>query len=1212
MKNTALIRHDILAALLGLAAVASANAEASTYSVDFAAGAKDCTFGNYQERTPWAVVSTNGRYEVEFTRPTPATAKDKDTSWSLTTGAFAVTPGEEFVVELGMSGHLMLATYVNPGARIEWLDEAGKPIMSVDALGKDVPLSSPLNMPMRKWDLGDSRTFDKGIVPDVARKARIFFGADWPDLNYRERIGIHKVAYYGHKRGEKWALDDIDAPELELLTPTPTSNRHAAIRFRLTDATGVDYGKLVCEINGRRLAADELRRDGEAFVYEPKAPWPAERQVSIKVDCADVNGFAATEWGFVSITTNRLRHAKWTVRDDGVLLQDGKPFFPLGITSIHAAPWCDNNLDRGIAELKSNGVNCVHTYMVRHRPNNEQSLHYDELVAAAEKYGMTFMAEPAFRRGEMKVRDALIASNTIHGLTSAGQFGWGIGDDTSRLQTPRELKRLHRQCKASDPDLLTISVDALCAAVKQAPYVPFADVLVLENYPIRKPEPQPDEMALQAQTIENGWESVKMSGCKNRAVLAMPQTFKGWSSWKRYPTEDELRCEMYLSLACRARGIIAYTSYNYNGNEGAFNNPQTKREFLGLVREIAALIPSLVLADAPEQPQVTIVSGPKHDALGAPSVRCLLKEDGLLILANAAPDGVEAEIRLPDGRTLCRTLKRFAGWAERTAKPAIEFENPLPRRHMGKRRCGTYNNLELAFPGMLSTEDARLGMFLHKLRTTIFDTRRIFFINSRPIVCCHNWIRDHVQQMKGWKHWEHRPADFLNYIIDTQREDGQFFELVKQMDDRHWQYVEKDSYRLYPEDHLSLVRLDLEADVEYLVVEGAWQYYRMTGDDAWLARVLPRLEKGINYQTSDQWRWEPSLGLCIRPYTIDTWDFTNDEFSQTNRCIRGKSLCAMHGDNTGVFQAMNQLAWFNERLGRAEPAKAWRERAAKLRENIMKHLWNGKFFVHQLPVRGAVELDGRERERLSLSDSYALNRGILSEAECESVIDAFRERGKSSGNFAEWFTVDPPYTPKFLKYEPGQYVNGAISPFTAGELAKGAFNHGREKYGWHILSRWIDKLEKDGEIYFLYNPKTGAPVSADSGPSAWGAAALMDAVEEGLAGIYDADVKYRKLAFSPRWAVTQYREGRYLTGYELSDVTIDCRWIFTEKGFRYRLVSPAKEVAAHLLVPEGKRPTKLLVNGIPSDFRIVKVGEMAYVDAVVRPISGLLDLEVLY
>ena len=519
----------------------------------------------------------------------------------------------------------------------------------------------------------------------------------------------------------------------------------------------------------------------------------------------------------------------------------------------------------------------------------------------------------------------------------------------------------------------------------------------------------------------------------------------------------------------------------------------------------------------------------------------------------------------------------------------IPFENPLPRMRCGKVKCGTYNNMELSLPGVLTTSDARLGMFLQKMRETVMSNRRLVFVDGKVVVCNLNWIRDHVQIMKGWKHWEYDPLSFLQFIIDTQRADGQYFELLKQMDDYHWTFVGPESSRLYPEDNVALVRLELEADVEYLVVEGAWQYYRMTGDDKWLASVLPALEKGIDYQTSDKMRWEPSLGLCIRPYTIDTWDFTNDPSSGGDRRVAGKPLCAMHGDNTGVYQAMRQLAWMNRRLGDEATAAKWDARAATLRGNIMKRLWNGRFFVHQLPVRGTKPVDGNEANRLSLSDAYALNRGVLSADERRSVVDAFIERGRTSGTFAEFFTVDPAYEPSFMKFRPGEYLNGAISPFTAGELAKGAFACGREAYAWSVISRWMEKVEGDKAVYFLYNRKTGESISEEAGPSAWGAAALMDAVEEGLAGIVDEGAGYDEIAFSPRWPVTPYRELRYVTGYESTKKFVDVRHVQTAAGFRYHLRSPAKKVSAHMLVPEGKTPKTLLVNGAEAAFTLSDV-----------------------
>jgi hypothetical protein len=150
----------------------------------------------------------------------------------------------------------------------------------------------------------------------------------------------------------------------------------------------------------------------------------------------------------------------------------------------------------------------------------------------------------------------------------------------------------------------------------------------------------------------------------------------------------------------------------------------------------------------------------------------------------------------------------------------------------------------------------------------------------------------------------------------------------------------------------------------------------------------------------------------------------------------------------------------------------------------------------------------------------------------------------------------------------------------------------------------------DGKLYFLYDPVTGQPQGG--GPSAWGAAAVLAAVDEGLAGVQDLDKQYGKMRFAPRWAVTPFREGRYLTGYEASHKTVDVRWIFTDKGFRYHLRSPAQSVQAHLLVPPGKTPKVLRVNGAEMSFALSTVGASRYVDADVVPQGGVVDFEVLF
>lgn len=65
--------------------------------------------------------------------------------------------------------------------------------------------------------------------------------------------------------------------------------------------------------------------------------------------------------------------------------------------------------------------------------------------------------------------------------------------------------------------------------------------------------------------------------------------------------------------------------------------------------------------------------------------------------------------------------------------------------------------------------------------------------------------------------------------------------------------------------------------------------YRITGDDEWLKKVLPKLEKGIDYITSDEKRFDRNHGLVKRSFTIDTWDFAYKQ-SDENRRIPPKNV----------------------------------------------------------------------------------------------------------------------------------------------------------------------------------------------------------------------------------------------------------------------------------------------------------------------------------
>lgn len=546
-----------------------------------------------------------------------------------------------------------------------------------------------------------------------------------------------------------------------------------------------------------------------------------------------------------------------------------------------------------------------------------------------------------------------------------------------------------------------------------------------------------------------------------------------------------------------------------------------------------------------------------------------------------------------------------------SAQDVVEFQHALPAMNITSPRNGTYNNYELGYPGILTTSDPDLGLMIWALRNSICQDRRLVFAEGRTLCCCNNWIRDHVHVMKSSCHWEYDLCSFLDFIIDHQRADGCYYELIKQIDDRHWSYVDEDCRIMLPEDNLALVRLEVEADIEYLVVEGAYLYYSISGDRKWLRKVMPHLEKGIEYITSDPKRWDKAHGLVKRAYTIDTWDFTYMPDAGENRRIEpGKTpMSIMHGDNSGVWQAMNQLAVLNRALGKHEKSAYWKSRAADLREHIFRYLWNGRHFIHQLPL-DCPPYDEYEAVRLSLSNTYDINRGITDIAQSRSIIEEYMARRDTTSAFAEWFSIDPPYR-RFYIYDQGKYINGCISPFTAGELAKAALENGYESYGWDIIRRCMELVRRDGGVKFLYSPATGMPASTGAGPSAWGAAAILSAIDESLAGIRNSGCAYDRISFSPRFPVTHYKELRYFTGYEVNGTHVALRYILADAGMRYQLTSPARHIDAHILLPDGKECSAVLVNGREMPFSISKVGDSRYVDLGIKA-DGIADIQIVF
>lgn len=343
------------------------------------------------------------------------------------------------------------------------------------------------------------------------------------------------------------------------------------------------------------------------------------------------------------------------------------------------------------------------------------------------------------------------------------------------------------------------------------------------------------------------------------------------------------------------------------------------------------------------------------------------------------------------------------------------------------------------------------------------------------------WGRDHVHTLKAQKYFAADVQSGLDYWLDTQEPDGMFWDCIHPNDDypgRSW-FGEAlgEHYFRYDDDGRWIVRrIPVEADCEFLYAEGVWHAWKASGDDAWMARQLPRLEAALRYMTADPVRWSKKHKLVHRAMCMDSWDFINPLYCHGDH--RGghpdDPNFLFHGDNSGLYSQHVRMAEMHDHVGNAKRAAELRTDGEALRQRANETLYFDNVYGHMipetLPADEVYATVGDERRRMSLSTGYTLNRGLPTHAMAVQVLREVQRRGKQlkGESFAEWWSMDPPYQPKQWPMKAtggstvGDYMNGAISPLVAGELARAAFEHGMEDYGADILKRLWELSERDG------------------------------------------------------------------------------------------------------------------------------------------------------
>jgi hypothetical protein len=377
---------------------------------------------------------------------------------------------------------------------------------------------------------------------------------------------------------------------------------------------------------------------------------------------------------------------------------------------------------------------------------------------------------------------------------------------------------------------------------------------------------------------------------------------------------------------------------------------------------------------------------------------------------------------------------------------------------------------------------------------------------------------------------------------------------------------------------LSYRRSGVAADVEYLVVEAVYRAWQATGDDEWMRGLLPVLERGLDYSMSDPQRWSEKLGLVQREFASDTWGIEP-------------------GDNTGMCQSSRMLATMFARVRLDKKAAEWAAKAERFRERVNAVCWNGRFYRHRVGIGRAGAEGADAAEHLSLSNACALSRGTLTHEMAASIIREYQRRRelRQDTHFAEWFGIDPPL--------PGCAgdASAGIMPLVGGQLARGAFEHGFEGYAVDILRRYQRMIEAANATYLSYRPDGAPPREGTVSPhEGCGAAAMLCAFVEGLCGVVDESRLYERVRLSPRWPAAGIARALVLARYGPSDAYIAYDYVQGEDGIAIELTGSGREVALHLLLPDGFEVGHVLADGQEVPVKVVEVEASRYVDFEVR------------
>jgi len=410
------------------------------------------------------------------------------------------------------------------------------------------------------------------------------------------------------------------------------------------------------------------------------------------------------------------------------------------------------------------------------------------------------------------------------------------------------------------------------------------------------------------------------------------------------------------------------------------------------------------------------------------------------------------------------------------------------------------------------------------------------------------------------------------------------------------------------------------ADLEIGVASTLCKGWIAHGDDEWMREMLPKVEAGLDFATTDPMMFDETHGVIKRPHTLDEWDIAFDEKGEHAYAETASKFVVMQGDTSQLYLACTLLAEAFASLGDRLRAAHYRMLASHTRAVGNELFWDGVKYKHHIHLDPFDHGDFDEADQLTMSNSAAITRGFADHAKAVSIIDEHVRRWKATGDAFPWWSLQPGYPDRLGYFRrnsgawtrgEGEYCNGGLFPWVGGELCRGALQHGREELATQLLRDVHSVLKRDhGAMFTWYNLDGSAAINAPHNQTnydPWGLGPWAAAIIEELAGIKSQGKLLEHVLCAPRWPAVGAKQASATAHFPASDTHFSYRYALSKERVQLHFTGTGEDVSFRILLPGWKKCSGVTLDGKKVKFRTEAVEESMYV-TLEAEIKGVREL----